>query len=282
MTDAADLTEWTAADARRWIRVPGPGDDKYSHGVLGVITGSRDYPGAAVLGVEAAARTGVGMVRYIGPKDVASMVIARRPEVVARAGRVQAWLIGSGMDASRRSFVLAGELQQALAVGLPTVLDAGALDLVGDSRGPTVITPHGRELAGLLSPRIPGASAEAILAEPASWAARAADEFGATVLLKGSTTYVAHPGERTIAIRDAPGWLATAGTGDVLAGILGALLATNTSRLEAEIDGALPALAATASFIHGRAAASASGGGPIAALDVAEHVPATIAALLTG
>ena len=82
MTGSAERLIWTAEDAREWIAVPTADDDKYSRGVLGVITGSHDYPGAAVLGVEAAARTGVGMVRYTGPRAVGVMVLARRPEIV--------------------------------------------------------------------------------------------------------------------------------------------------------------------------------------------------------
>ncbi|KQQ95776.1 NAD(P)H-hydrate dehydratase [Leifsonia sp. Leaf325] len=280
MTGSAERLIWTAEDAREWIAVPTADDDKYSRGVLGVITGSHDYPGAAVLGVEAAARTGVGMVRYTGPRAVGVMVLARRPEIVTQSGRVQAWLIGSGMNAGRRTFVLGGEIQQALAQGLPTVLDAGALDLAPDATGPTVITPHARELAELLSPRNTEATLDAIRADAATWAARAADEFAVTVLLKGSTTHVASPGSPSYAVTDAPGWLATAGTGDVLAGILGALLATNTQRIARDPALALPALAATASFLHSRAAELASDGGPITALDVAEHVPAAIAAVL--
>ncbi|KQX06462.1 MULTISPECIES: ADP-dependent NAD(P)H-hydrate dehydratase [unclassified Leifsonia] len=282
MTGSAEHLIWTADDAREWVAVPTADDDKYSRGVLGVITGSHDYPGAAVLGVEAAARTGVGMVRYTGPKAVGAVVLARRPEIVTQAGRVQAWLIGSGMTAGRRTFVLGGEMHQALVQGLPTVIDAGALDLTPDATGPTVITPHAGELAAMLSPRNTEGTLEHIRADASTWAARAADEFGVTVLLKGSTTHVAAPGSPTYAVTDAPGWLATAGTGDVLAGILGALLATNTERIAEDPARALPALAATASFLHSRSAELASGGGPITALDVAEHVPAAIARLLRG
>ncbi len=111
--------EWTADDAAGWVAAPAAGDDKYSRGVLGVVTGSQEFPGAAVLGVEAAHRTGVGMVRYIGPRSVRQAVLARRPETVAVAGRVQAWLIGSGIDQSRRSFVLLGDLGHALAAQVP-------------------------------------------------------------------------------------------------------------------------------------------------------------------
>src|SRR3954470_13754689 len=91
---------WTAADTAREYRVPEASDDKYSRGVLGVLTGSAQYPGAAVLGVEAAARTGAGMVRYLGDAEAARLVLQRRPEIVTAPGRVQAWLIGSGMAAA--------------------------------------------------------------------------------------------------------------------------------------------------------------------------------------
>ena len=95
--------EWTAEHAAGVLRMPTASDDKYSRGVLGVRTGSERYPGAAVLGVEAAHRTGLGMVRYLGPERPAALVLARRPETVTADGRVQAWLIGSGTDASERS-----------------------------------------------------------------------------------------------------------------------------------------------------------------------------------
>jgi NAD(P)H-hydrate repair Nnr-like enzyme with NAD(P)H-hydrate dehydratase domain len=85
---------WGASDAARFIAAPDRDDDKYSRGVLGVITGSVHYPGASVLGVEAALRTGLGMVRYLGPERAQELVLQRRPEVVTAEGRVQAWLIG--------------------------------------------------------------------------------------------------------------------------------------------------------------------------------------------
>src|SRR6195952_1616698 len=89
-------------DAKKWIAVPGENDDKYSRGVLGFVTGSARYPGAAVLGVEAALHTGVGMVRYLGPGRPTRLVLQRRPEAVTAEGRVQAWVLGSGQDASER------------------------------------------------------------------------------------------------------------------------------------------------------------------------------------
>lgn len=273
--------EWTAADAAAWTAPPGPDDDKYSRGVLGMITGSADYPGAAVLGVEAAVRTGVGMVRYTGPRSVSPIVLARRPEVVAVAGRVQAWLLGSGMDAARRSFVLSGELQHALASGVPVVLDAGALDLVGTHRGPTVITPHARELATLLADREVDVDPAGVRADPAGWAERAAHELGVAVLLKGAVTHVADPEGRRFTVTAPTHRLAIAGTGDVLGGILGGLAALAHRALDGDA-GVLTQVAATAAFVHGaagRRAADAVGGGPITALDVAMQVPSVIGAL---
>jgi NAD(P)H-hydrate repair Nnr-like enzyme with NAD(P)H-hydrate dehydratase domain len=270
--------EWEAAQARDWIAVPQATDDKYSRGVLGMRTGSTGYPGAAVLGVEAASRTGVGMLRYLGPRRVSTLVLQRRPEIVTADGRVQAWLLGSGMDAGARSAQTTAHLEEALRQGLPTVLDAGALDLVGTGAGATVITPHYRELAALLSRTGETVPAERIAADPGAWAIRTAGLLGVTVLLKGNTTHIASPSGIRLTVSGAPAWLATAGSGDVLAGILGALLATHSTRIEADAD-AVAALAATAAFVHATAADRASAGGPIVALDIAQAVPATIAAL---
>src|SRR6188768_3908488 len=129
----AVVTEWTIEDAGACIKRPLPTDDKYSRGVLGVITGSDDYPGAAVLGVEAALRTGLGMVRFLGPHRPATMVLARRPEAVVSDGRVQAWLIGSGTDHASYSDARA---EWAIKEGVPVVLDGGGLELHDLARGP--------------------------------------------------------------------------------------------------------------------------------------------------
>lgn len=273
---------WTAEDAARWIAVPTADDDKYTRGVLGVVTGSTEYPGAAVLGVEAAQRAGVGMVRYIGPRALRGAVLAHRPETVTVAGRVQAWLLGSGIDQGRRSFVLIGDLEHALADRVPVVLDAGALDLVGTHTAPTVITPHARELASLLTSHEIDASAEEVRADPATWAERAARELGVAVLLKGAVTHVCDPDGDRYTVTAPTHWLATAGSGDVLGGILGALVATHHAQLATDAE-ALTGLAATAAWVQGDAARRASaavGGGPVTALDIAAAVPAVIGALL--
>lgn len=274
--------QWTVDDAAEWIAAPAADDDKYTRGVLGVVTGSQEYPGAAVLGVEAAHRAGVGMVRYTGPRAVRQAVLARRPETVTVAGRVQAWLIGSGIDPRRRSFMLIGDLEHALADRVPVVLDAGALDLVGAHTAPTVITPHARELAVLLNSREISATAEEVRADPGTWAERAAHELGVVVLLKGALTHVCDPDGDRYVVTAPTHWLATAGTGDVLGGVLGALAATHHTRLGADAE-ALTALAATAAWVQGEAARLASadaGGGPVTALDVAGAVPRVIGALL--
>jgi ADP-dependent NAD(P)H-hydrate dehydratase / NAD(P)H-hydrate epimerase len=265
--------EWTERDAAGLIAVPRESDDKYSRGVLGVITGSTLYPGAAVLGVEAALRTGVGMVRYLGPERPSALVLSRRPEAVTVDGRVQAWLIGSGIDAVDGS-ESAEWMTAAIAQNVPVVLDGGALSLSDRAAGPVVVTPHFRELAKLIS----GDAAD-VAADPGAAAASAAERLGATVLLKGHTTYVASPDGLLLSASLAPTWLATAGAGDALAGILGALVATHSDEVMADAA-ALARLAASAAVVHGLAAERASAGGPLTVLDLATAVSATIGELL--
>ncbi|MES2171598.1 MAG: ADP/ATP-dependent (S)-NAD(P)H-hydrate dehydratase [Actinomycetota bacterium] len=269
-----DYTAWTASDAAGQIAVPREQDDKYSRGVLGVITGSAQYPGAAVLGVEAALHTGVGMLRYLGEARAADLVLHRRPEVVTAPGRVQAWLLGSGMDAASRDPETAGRLEVAMGQGLPVVLDAGALDLIGTATGPLLITPHFGELS-----RVIGRDRDEIAADPAAAAERAAGELGVTVLLKGHRSHVAAPDGTRLFAEVAPSWLATAGAGDALGGIVGALVATHADEVGRD-GGALARLAATASVLHGLAARRAGGGGPFTVLDLAVALPAVIAELL--
>jgi len=278
------VREWGEADAAEWIAAPGEASDKYSRGVLGVVTGSDRYPGAAVLGVEAAARTGVGMIRYLGAPRPADEVLRRRPEAVSAGGRVQGWLIGSGMDASARPSDDLLRLRAALADGTPLVVDAGALDLVRSATGPVVVTPHYRELAGMLAAQADDDSdavtAAEIAADPAAWADRAARSLGVTVLLKGHTTHIAVPSGGRFTVTAGTAWLATAGSGDVLGGILGALVATHADEIASQRHEALAALAATAAWVHGQAGERASDGGPIVALDIADAVSAVVRDLL--
>ncbi|MET1042575.1 MAG: ADP/ATP-dependent (S)-NAD(P)H-hydrate dehydratase [Microbacteriaceae bacterium] len=277
------MSEWTVADAAVHVRVPTAADDKYSRGVLGVMTGSERYPGAAVLGVEAALRTGVGMLRYLGPDRPTDLVLHRRPEVVTVPGRVQAWLLGSGMDVAEDSGngETTERMRAALESGVPVVLDAGALELLPLAVGPTIITPHAGELARLL-----GVRREEVAADPERWAREAATSLNTTVLLKGHTTRVLAGGEggagQTLyRVTAAPSWLATAGAGDALGGILGALVATHADLIEID-DHALVRLGATAALIHGLAATRAGAGGPFTVLDLVAAIPATIAGMLAG
>jgi hydroxyethylthiazole kinase-like uncharacterized protein yjeF len=271
------VPEWTVTDAAPYIRVPSASDDKYGHGVLGVITGSTTFPGAAVLGVDAAFATGVGMVRFLGDPEVATQVMHRRPETVTVDGRVQAWLIGSGTE-----WTAAGSqaeiVQRVLDSGEPAVIDAGALPLSGLGTGVTVITPHHAECARLL-----GITREEVDADPMRAATILADQRNVTVVLKGHTTLVVSPqsaGERFARCLTAPTtWLATAGTGDVLAGIVGALLATHADDL-AENSSHAAHLAATAVLLQGLAAVRAGSGGPFGASDIAAHLGTVIADIL--
>lgn len=262
------MTVFRAADAAALIAVPVGSSDKYSRGVLGVITGSDQYPGAAVLGVDAALHTGVGMVRYLGGPRVSDFVLSRRPEAVASDGRVQAWLIGSGTDHAAREERAAAQIDAALAQKLPVVLDGGALEFVTEVTGPTIITPHFGELARVLK-----IDKQRIADDPERYAREASDSLGATVLLKGHTTFVAGNGI-VLSVSEAPTWLATAGAGDALAGILGALVATHSDAPD------LPRLGAAASVIHGLAATAASRGGPFTITNLIEQVPGVIAELL--
>ncbi len=273
-----DWASFGAERSTRWIAVPEAGDDKYSRGVLGVLTGSDRFPGAAVLGVEGASRTGVGMIRYVGPARAADFVLHRRPEIVTVDGRVQAWLVGSGMPPERDE-ALEQQVRDILGQGVPVVLDAGALDLATAGSGPVVLTPHYGELVPVLALAGVETDRAAVEADPGAWAARAARETGATVLLKGATTFIADASGPRFAVQAGPPWVATAGAGDVLGGVLGALVATHADEVAAD-PSVLAELAAAAAWLHGEAGRRASGGGPIVALDIAAALPEVLAGLL--
>lgn len=280
--DMSHADTFSAADAARMIRVPREDDDKYSRGVVGLRTGSARYRGAAVLGVEAAWRAGAGMVRFVGPDAVGDAVLARRPETVLGEGRVQAHVIGSGTDSAERSDDETRALRDVLESGVPVVVDAGALDLLVGRQTPLAIaTPHARELARL---GVTDADPSGADAERAEAARAAAATLGCTVLLKGYRTVVATPGGWIRTVSAGTAWLSTAGTGDVLAGALGAIVAAQST---AAIDDSelLGPLGATGAWVHGRAgsvaAAAESGAGhPIVALDVAERLSDVIGDLL--
>ena len=276
------VKKWSAKDAARCIITPSDLDHKYSRGVLGLITGSAQFPGAAVLTTAAASATGIGMVRFHSSSGLAHLVLHSTPSAVVQPGKVAAWLVGSGIDAKKYSDITTWLRHRWFKLvrlqSVPTVLDAGALYLAGSLEQPTVITPHSGELSKLLTARGVQVSAEAIEGDPKKWVQIAADTLGVTVLLKGATTYVAND-ELLIQLPVATPWLATAGSGDVLAGILGALVATNVVEILNDYNH-LAHVAATASFIHAQAAAKASNGGPINAEAIIDALPNTIAQLL--
>ncbi len=274
-----DTDEWTSADTAAVLRVPTASDDKYSRGVLGVRTGSDAYPGAAVLGVEAAWRTGLGMVRYLGPDRATDLVLRRRPETVTVDGRVQAWLIGSGTDAGVRSRAETEALRAILTGAEPVVVDAGALDLAPEATAPIIVTPHAREHRRLRDLLGLGEAPDDVTA-----ARETAAALGGVVLLKGAATIVAAPSGWVRVVRAETSWLATAGTGDVLAGALGALVAGAEAARGAEPTVDLAALAAAAAWLHSRAARLASharDGGPVTAGDVADALAAAVGGVLS-
>lgn len=300
------IETWSATSAAPWLASPGPTDDKYRRGTLGVRTGSSQYPGAAVLGVSAAWRTGIGLLRYVPPHDdtpsplglpsPAAAILARCPETVFGRDEADhdAWLLGSGTDPSSRSTEERRDLLHLLAGPGPVILDAGSLDLAlapsHASRAPRILTPHLGEFTRLWD-------RAALGAKPEPWPNRAdrsclpevdvleeaalhlAERLQATILLKGSISVVATPGGRSISVGPATPWLATAGTGDVLAGILGALVASHAATVRQDPE-YLAELGATAALLHDSAARIAADdphargdGHPITASDVIDAVP---------
>lgn len=327
------------SDLSQALSYPGPDDSKYTRGVTGLITGSDEYPGAAVLGVTAAAKAGAGYVRYSGSQVSSHLVLASRPEVVAHldlASHVNSWVIGSGFpDVSPESL---GQDRCQMAVALLSafagnrsddcnqedwqaaqnavsqayaVIDAGALSyfaFLASTRPLTeagslrrvVVTPHAGEAALMLSRCGYGLERHDVESSPRKYAKILSDELECVVVLKGSPTiiYDSHSSKEAVEIAGTH-WLATAGTGDVLAGITGTLLAANASAMnKSDID--IQTVAAVAVFIHSMAAARSAGdrvtisnlteggsrsgasGHPITALDICNQEAAVIGDLLSG
>ncbi|MGB6109110.1 MAG: NAD(P)H-hydrate dehydratase [Mycobacterium sp.] len=264
-----------AADVRACWPVPGPLDDKYTQGVVGILAGSAAYPGAAVLCTGAAVAATSGMVRYAGA--AAAEVVAHWPEVViasspAATGRVQAVVVGPGLGTDEAALET---LTYALRTDLPVIVDADGLTvlaahphLVLGRAAPTVLTPHAGEYARLAG-EPPGVDRVAATR-------RLATTFGATVLLKGNVTVIAEAHSGQVYLNPAGGsWAATAGSGDLLSGIIGALLAAGLPAAQA---------AAAAAFVHARAAnISAADPGPVSvptsASRILTHIRTAIARL---
>ena len=265
---------WRARDVKKCIIVPSELDNKYSRGVLGIITGSAKFPGAAVLTTASASATGLGMIRFHSNSGLAHLVLHSNPEVVVQPGAVTAWLAGSGIDSKKYSDVTTWLRHRWFSLlskqSVPTILDAGALHLAGKLDQPTLITPHAGELARLLMERGITVTSEAIEGNPKKWAITASEKLGVVVLLKGSHTVVAD-GDSVIELPVSTPWLATAGSGDVLAGIVGALVATNYIEILNDRK-RLSEVAASAAFIHNSAALLASRDAPISAKSIIDSI----------
>ena len=288
--DCVPATEMTDGDfVMDSIRLPQLSGGKYSRGVVGLVTGSARYPGAAVLSSAAAARTNTGMVRYLGPQRTQDMVLSSLPEAVIGKGRVQSWVVGSGVPAGddeasdsdfQRKTIAAllkhyalpqetdldddVDARHAGALDMPPiVVDAGALDLLPDKvPAQVVVTPHAGELARMLTRLGENeVSVDEVCSQPLACARKLRELTGATVLLKGAVTMVVgtdgERNERVILSGRAPAWMSTAGSGDVLAGMLGALLAQQDDML-AEDPALVPEVVAAGAYMHGLAGAIAS------------------------
>ncbi|MDR8408769.1 NAD(P)H-hydrate dehydratase [Nonomuraea sp. 3-1Str] len=269
-----DVAGLSRADVAALLPRPAAESDKYRRGVVGVIAGSDQYTGAAVLAVGGALLAGAGMVRYAGPGEPVAQVRAHWPEAVITeldrpsldgVGRVQAWVIGPGLGTGDWAREL---LAQVLASDVPVLVDADGLTVVARERAllgrtaPVLVTPHAGELS-----RLTGAGRDEIEADRLAHARGAAAELGATVLLKGSTTVVAEQGRPVRVNGTGTPWLATGGTGDVLSGVAGALLAQGLGTYDAGSCGA---------YLHGLAGRIAASGAPLHAAGVAAAVPEAI------
>lgn len=268
-TPALRATEWS--DLVEWWPELGPASEKYTRGVVGVATGSETYPGAAVLSVGGALAGPTGLVRYAG--SARAEVLHQYPSVIASgrvadAGRVQAWVCGSGLGTGADA---AAELRAVLAAPVPVVLDADALTLLVDGsladrlRGrdaPIVVTPHDREFTRLCGEE-PGTDRVGSALRLAAW-------MNAVVLLKGDRTVIGTPDGRAYVNPTGTPALATGGTGDVLAGLLGSLLAAGVPADRA---------AASAAYLHGLAGREAARGGPVTAPDVVTALRPVVARL---
>jgi hydroxyethylthiazole kinase-like uncharacterized protein yjeF len=256
------ITALQEADVARLLPRPAPDAQKYTRGVVGVRAGSEQYPGAGVLCTAGAGAGLAGMVRYQG--GAADLVREQHPEVVVGPGRVQAWVIGSGGGADAEQ-----ALRDSLEDGVPVVVDADGLQHVTGPLGvPALLTPHAGELGRMLDvPR------EQVEAEQLRFAREAAERYDAVVLLKGRHTLVAAPTGKVRVTTTGTPWLATAGAGDVLAGLCGALVASGLDPFDAGSVG---------SWVHGAAAALAGHDGPVTAAAVAGAIPLVCRALLAG
>jgi ADP-dependent NAD(P)H-hydrate dehydratase / NAD(P)H-hydrate epimerase len=240
---------------RPHLQPPSSRDHKYTRGMVAVVGG--DMTGAASLGVTAAAHL-AGYTVLCGKGDAPAAVVRRGFEATLCDPKLGAMLIGPGLSDTPAN---RDKLNAALASRVPLVIDAGALGLVTPEQlrraPPTILTPHEGEFARLFG--FDGSKTDRTRA--------AAEHSGATVICKGSDTVIASPdGRMTLAPR-ASSWLATAGTGDVLAGIVTAMLGSGLAPHEA---------ACAAVWLHSEAARRAAVG--FVADDLCTFIAASLAA----
>lgn len=242
------------------LTAPPAGAHKYARGLVAVIAGR--MPGAAALAASAAGHGGAGYVRLLGSATdrLPHAIVRQRFSAEALADeRIGAVVVGPGLgrDEGARE-----RLAAALACRRPLVIDGDALHLLGEKPlgVPTVLTPHAGEFAALFGD-CGGSKIER--------AQDAARRSNAVVVFKGADTVIAAPDGRAVVHFDAPAWLATAGTGDVLAGIIAAQLGGGTDILTAAVNGV---------WLH---AQSARLSGPaFIADDLVAHLPAAFGACL--
>ena len=281
---------------------PTPESDKYTGGVVGIVAGSAQYPGAAVLACSGAVRATSSMVRFVGDEAVRGQVLAAHPEVVAaptigESGRVQSWVYGPGRGTGEAQV---RELATLFGYPEPVLVDADGITLIARSQelletlrhrtGPTVLTPHKGEFERLADAlRESGAQIPSAHTDPIGAALAAARELNCCVLLKGRATVVA-TSDYAYVVNAGHSWSATPGSGDVLSGLVGAHLAQSyaeLSRLPEFIpDMRLPetavySMVAPAVSIHAVAAILSArtefGYAPTSASRIAEYIPAATA-----
>ena len=241
------------------LRQPGPDDHKYSRGYVAVLAGA--MPGAAALASVAALRAGAGYVRLVGGERIggvpSAVVQSSAIDDVLGDSRVDALVVGPGLGRGGEARAL---LDASRASAIPLVLDADALHLLGGhpkDLGDAILTPHAGEF-GRLFPGLSGSKVERARA--------AAAASGATIVAKGPDTVVAAPDGSAAIAPPAPHALASAGTGDVLAGIIAAMRASGMAPFEAAMAGV---------SLHARAARLA--GPALIADDLVARLPRALA-----
>lgn len=284
-------------EAAQLVPIRRPQVHKHEVGRAVIVAGSKSMTGAALLAAGGALVGGAGMVYVAAPVSAAALLHGRRPELLfkpqaetpagglaeaavdellALSGSMQAMAVGPGLgleESTKRAVI-----KLLRSVRIPQVVDADALTVLaaepaalGSAGGPRVLTPHAAEMARLLN-----ITPEAVEADRLGTAQRAAAQFSAVVVLKGARTVVAEPGGRLFVVPVGNAGMATAGTGDVLTGLITALLAQKLTALPAALLGV---------YVHGRAGDLARGSKTEIALtasDVLASVPEAFLRLSSG